>query len=835
MSRLIVKGLAPYLDEEKIRAHFSRQGNVTDVKLMRKRSGESRRFAFIGYSNNDEAVAAVRYFNNSFFDTSKLEVELAKSFADPDVPLSHRERNRLREERLQEKAERLERRAEFDSRRNKRQKVVSSIDQEIEKNPQLQEFIEVTKPRNQLKSWENDMVPTERRNQEVEEAAKDVSDDEYQDLPKGSENAEAEESGVMEGVVEDGVVEYGVAEGGVDGEGPKDEPKLDETVSDLDWLKGKRIRIKENEGERNEAAQIPQENSHQPQETIQQPLEEPLRKETQQKEEKSPTDIACEQISQTGRLFLRNISYSAKEQDFSELLSPFGELQEVHIAIDTRTGTSKGFAYIQFADPSCALEAFQKLDKQIFQGRLLHILPGQVKKDHRLDEFDLKNLPLKKQRELKRKADASKAQFSWNSLYMNNDAVLNSVADKMGISKSELIDAESSSSAVKQALAEAHVIGGVRKFFESKGVDLTAFSKKEKDDRVVLIKNFPYGTSHDELAELLTPFGELKRFLVPPSGTIAIAEYRDAPAARAAFAKLAYRRFNKSILYLEKGPKDAFTRDPVTEEGVTEEGVAEGSVAAEAEDAKEAKISVDDVFDTSKDTAVVVDGPTVSVFVKNLNFSSTAQSLTGLFKSLPGFVMATIKTKRDAKKPDQVLSMGFGFVEFKTRANAEFAVKSMNDKPLDGHKLQLKLSHRQGTVSAASASKTKKSSKILVKNLPFEATRKDIFELFSSFGQLKSVRVPRKFDKSARGFAFVEFVLVKEAESAMDQLQGVHLLGRRLVMEFAEQQSDDVEDEIEKMTQKVKKQVDTTRLGAAMNSGKRRINLDEEEEFDELA
>ena len=50
-----------------------------------------------------------------------------------------------------------------------------------------------------------------------------------------------------------------------------------------------------------------------------------------------------------------------------------------------------------------ATRAYRSLDKQIFQGRLLHILPADKKKDHRLDEFDLKNLPLKKQRELKRK------------------------------------------------------------------------------------------------------------------------------------------------------------------------------------------------------------------------------------------------------------------------------------------------------------------------------------------------------------------------------------------------------------------------------------------------
>ena len=85
----------------------------------------------------------------------------------------------------------------------------------------------------------------------------------------------------------------------------------------------------------------------------------------------------------------------------------------------------------------------------------------------------------------------------------------------------------------------------------------------------------------------------------------------------------------------------------------------------------------------------------------------------------------------------------------------------------------MKLSHKQGTGTSASwIKKSGKSSKIIIKNLPFEATRKDLLELFGAFGQLKSVRVPKKFDQSARGFAFVEFNLMKEAETAMSQLRG---------------------------------------------------------------
>lgn len=42
--------------------------------------------------------------------------------------------------------------------------------------------------------------------------------------------------------------------------------------------------------------------------------------------------------------------------------------------------------------------------------------------------------------------------------------------------------------------------------------------------------------------------------------------------------------------------------------------------------------------------------------------------------------------------------------------------------------------------------------------LPIQATAKELREIFSSFGQLKRVRLPKKFDGGHRGFAFVDFL-----------------------------------------------------------------------------
>ncbi|KAG7194167.1 Multiple RNA-binding domain-containing protein 1 [Scheffersomyces spartinae] len=863
MSRLIVKGLPQYLTEDRLKEHFTQRGNVSDVKLMKKRNGESRRFAFVGYKSDAEAEKAVRFFNGSFIDTSKISVEVAKTFSDPTVPLSVRDKKRLMSQRLAETEDRLvEQEEKLRGKNNQQRNKKSKIDEEINSNPQLREFMDAMKPSAQTQSWANDGLAdgsgapgvkeledaldeghsgkrkevSQSRDNDVALVPENESDDEYEDFGKKvKENQEDYEKGEDEEEEEEKMISLS--------ELPLDSKiAADENVSDMEWLRSKRIRMKENENQQ-EKTDKPNDHStegHEVNEGMDIDNVEEEEEEQQQQPVKgiqlTPEQESASKIAETGRLFIRNILYDASEDEFRKAFELFGELEEVHIAIDTRTNKSKGFVYIQFKNPNEAVSAYRAMDKQIFQGRILHILPGEKKKSHRLDEFDLKNLPLKKQRELKKKAEAGKSQFSWNSLFMNQDAVMESVASKLGVTKAQLIDPHSSSSAVKQALAEAHVLGDVRKYFEDRGVDLTQFQKKERDDKIILVKNFPFGTTAEELGELFSTYGPLKRILMPPAGTIAIVEFVDAPSARAAFTKLAYRRFKKGIIYLEKGPKGLFIREPTKAESssAVNSEVKDNSVVVAA-------VTADDVLGTSSSKEVeeteVIEGPTVSVFVKNLNFSTTTAQLGEFFKGLPGFVVATVKTKKDPKNSSAYLSMGFGFVEFKTKEQAEVAIRTLDGKTLDGHKLQLKLSHRQGSSTGknnnnSSNNTLSKSNKLIIKNLPFEASRKDVLELFGSFGQVKSVRVPKKFDKSARGFAFVEYTLTKEAENAMNQLEGVHLLGRRLVMQYAEQESEDAEAAIEKMTRKVKKQVDTQQMAAARLAGKGKIDLEEEEDDD---
>lgn len=475
-----------------------------------------------------------------------------------------------------------------------------------------------------------------------------------------------------------------------------------------------------------------------------------------------------------------------------------------------------------FKDSSEAIAAFHGADGSTFQGRIIHILPAKAKRDHTLDEFALSKLPLKKQNLIRKKAGASSSQFNWSTLFMNQDAVNTAVADRLGVSKSDLLDPTDASVAVKQAVAETQVILEAKTYFLSHGVDLNAFKSQQRGDTAILVKNFPHGTTIEEMRSMFEEHGgAVLRVLMPPSGTIAIVQFGQAGHAQVAFARNAYRKVRDSVLLLEKAPKNLFVGAAETR--------GEADLAAPKRPAAEL-LERDDIHDPPDSS---------SLYVRNLNFSTDQSRFAETFQPLEGFMSARIKTKTDAKKPGQELSMGFGFVQFKTKEQALAATKTMDGFVLDGHTLTVKASHR-GLDAAeerrredAAKKEAAQRTKLVIKNLPFQATKADVRELFGTYGKLRAVRLPKKFNHSTRGFAFAEFVTPREAASALNALKDTHFLGRRLVIDFAESEEADPEKVIEQMQKKIGGQVNKVTLQQLTGSGRKRVNIGIEGEDEE--
>uniref|UniRef100_A0A8C4QMW7 RRM domain-containing protein n=1 Tax=Eptatretus burgeri TaxID=7764 RepID=A0A8C4QMW7_EPTBU len=114
---------------------------------------------------------------------------------------------------------------------------------------------------------------------------------------------------------------------------------------------------------------------------------------------------------------------------------------------------------------------------------------------------------------------------------------------------------------------------------------------------------------------------------------------------------------------------------------------------------------------------------------------------------------------------------------------------------VDEHQLELKISERASRTDSnllhgrhIQKATKQKTSKILVRNIPFQTKKHEVQELFSAFGEIKMVRLPKKMSGSGmhRGFGFVDFLTRRDAKKAMEALcHSTHLYGRRLVLEWA--------------------------------------------------
>ncbi|KAF9764546.1 Multiple RNA-binding domain-containing protein 1 [Nosema granulosis] len=82
----------------------------------------------------------------------------------------------------------------------------------------------------------------------------------------------------------------------------------------------------------------------------------------------------------------------------------------------------------------------------------------------------------------------------------------------------------------------------------------------------------------------------------------------------------------------------------------------------------------------------------------------------------------------------------------------------------------------------------KRTNKLLIKNLPFQATKSDVERLFKGKFNFTNVRIPKKRDGNSRGFCFVELDSEKSIFKAIEYFgKSTHLYGRRLVLERAKE------------------------------------------------
>jgi RNA recognition motif-containing protein len=80
---------------------------------------------------------------------------------------------------------------------------------------------------------------------------------------------------------------------------------------------------------------------------------------------------------------------------------------------------------------------------------------------------------------------------------------------------------------------------------------------------------------------------------------------------------------------------------------------------------------------------------------------------------------------------------------------------------------------------------------IYIGNLTQQASDEDLRKAFEAFGNVKSVNIIKdKFSGTSKGFGFVEMETKKEAQAAIQELNGSELKGTKIIVNEARPKSD---------------------------------------------
>jgi multiple RNA-binding domain-containing protein 1 len=444
----------------------------------------------------------------------------------------------------------------------------------------------------------------------------------------------------------------------------------------------------------------------------------------------------------------------------------------------------------------------------------------------------------------------------WNPLFVESATAVAKIAQQLNVGSEDMVSVERSGAAVRAAIAEAYLTSEAQRVLGDEGINLGAIEgatlNRPRSNTTILVKHLPKNTPVRAIAKLFAEFGSIETIAAPSSGAFALIAFVHEEDAKRAFQRLAYKMIGGTPLYLEWAPvgavKDTADDDEIEaqlladdREDVTAQ-ISKAARAAQRNDGR-AALGVDDDDDDVAKAPAVVPLPTASkasasaapaavqpvsqavvqaavVYVTNLPFGLTEaafldflQDVCKKFSANPSLVVkvAVLSTK------------GRAYVTVVDTTTAQYVIAKLNGRTIEGREISAQLSNSVASaavrqpVAAAAATRAEDDAvrpaakattlrdgesqvppdrnplKVMVKNLPFEATERDLRELFKAFAEVKAVRVPNKantfsrghHENNHRGFGFVEFLTEQEAARAIATLSNTHLYGRHLVLEYA--------------------------------------------------
>lgn len=202
----------------------------------------------------------------------------------------------------------------------------------------------------------------------------------------------------------------------------------------------------------------------------------------------------------------------------------------------------------------------------------------------------------------------------------------------------------------------------------------------------------------------------------------------------------------------------------------------------------------------SKKTKTEVTTPSAGEGVKNLfvgglSWNIDEEWLAREFEEFGEVVGARIITDRESGR-----SKGYGYVEFAEADSAAKALEAKHESMIDGRQVRVDFStprqpRDQNTPRDFSNQRANKfgdqtgnpTDTLFCGNLSFDCTNEAVSEAFDEFGSITSVRLPTDRETGApKGFGYISFSTVEEAQAALEAMNGQEIAGRRCRLDYAQ-------------------------------------------------
>ncbi|KAL1306735.1 hypothetical protein AAFC00_005400 [Neodothiora populina] len=246
-----------------------------------------------------------------------------------------------------------------------------------------------------------------------------------------------------------------------------------------------------------------------------------------------------------------------------------------------------------------------------------------------------------------------------------------------------------------------------------------------------------------------------------------------------------------------------------------------------------------------------------SLFVRALPSSTTTESLTEMFSQSYPIKHATAVMDKETSQ-----CKGYGFVTFADAEDCQRAKQEFNGFMVDGRKLRCEVAEPRnrekdaGAVAPPTAGQKFKEerekqkteylpTKLIVRNLPWSIKGPNqLTKLFQSYGKIKHAVVPMKKPGLLSGFGFVTMRGRKNAEKALEGVNGKEVDGRTLAVDWAvdretwqgksgEDQPDEPVEEDDEQEEKEEEEDDGANEHLDLDDDDDQSDEDDEDDYDE--